>query len=129
MYRVNVIGWLITGICLQLFKREPEAASFTELALHPNGAALGFDKFFGNGESKPCSASFVISGYFKIPVEDFWQVFFIDPLAVIAYDEINRIAFLKYREFDIAFFRREFNGIGDEIDQHPGRFLRVGIDR
>ncbi len=57
--------------------------------------------------------------YFKIPVEDAGKVFFFDAASVIADSKFDLVIFGKRLHFYIRSFRGIFDGIRQEIDQHP----------
>ena len=68
------------------------------------------------------------SGHLKIPLEDPWQIALVDPFPVIFYPELNRILIPESRNLDARLLRRVLDGIGEQVDQYPGRLLDICLD-
>ena len=96
-----------------------EAAAFTHPAIYPYLSSLCFDEFPGYGQPQARAASFEITRYFEIAVENPGQVFLVNTFALISHREPYIATFLPHGDLDMTSLGRIANRVSQKIDQDP----------
>src|ERR1700722_6402596 len=109
-------------------KGKPKRTPLPQPAVHPDPSTLCLDELLGNRQTQPGSIAVMRPGNLEIPLEDPGQVPFIDTLAMVLYPELDGVLIPESRDFDTRFLRRVLDGIGEQVDQYPGRLLHIRLN-